>query len=185
MKSFLLSGTVLPAAAIKPVNVSEVFPYDETAQLTGGYIAEWLRKFRRNELTPRLKSAPVPTKRRDEHHIHVLVGDTFEKIVQDAARDVVILLYSSVDCPPCDAMHVEFAELATRLKDVSTLRLAKLDVKDNGVPERMQLTILPAIRMVKARDNEIVQYTGSGSEVDIVAWMQHYAAHDFKDPKWL
>ena len=55
------------------VNVSEVFPYDETAQLTGGYIAEWLRKFRRNELTPRLKSAPVPTKRRDEHHIHVLV----------------------------------------------------------------------------------------------------------------
>ena len=44
------------------------------------------------------------------------VGDTFEKIVQDAARDVVILLYSSVDCPPCDAMHVEFAELATRLK---------------------------------------------------------------------
>ena len=46
--------------------------------------------------------------------------------------------------------------------------MAKLDVKDNGVPERMQLTILPAIRMVKARDNEIVQYTGGACKDEAV-----------------
>jgi len=87
-------------------------------------IKEFIDNFKAGVLTPHLKSEPEPT---NNGPLTVIVGTTYEKIVNDPTKDVLVKFYAPW-CGHCKKMKPAFTAAAERLKnDGFTGKLAAVD----------------------------------------------------------
>ena len=63
------------------------------------------------DLKPRIKSQPIPKK---QGIVKVVVGNSFEKIVLDNKKDVLIELYAPW-CGHCKSLEPKYKELAKKV----------------------------------------------------------------------
>ena len=68
------------------------------------------RKVAKNEVKEYIKSEPIPLDN-DERLVKVVVGDTFNKIVNDESKDVLIVLHVP-HCSKCDSLASTLEKLA-------------------------------------------------------------------------
>jgi len=85
-------------------------PTEMSAENMGKFIDQALS----GELKPFLKSDPVPEK--NDEPVKVIVGTTFEEIVLDHEKDVVVEFYAPW-CGHCQALEPKWTELAKKLQD--------------------------------------------------------------------
>jgi protein disulfide-isomerase A4 len=107
------------------------------------------------KVEPYVKSQPVPKK---QGPVKVVVGKSFDKIVKDPTKDVLIEMYAPW-CGHCKKLEPVYKELAKKVKPVKDLVIAKLDATANDVPEEYAVKGFPTIYFAPANDkNNPIKY---------------------------
>ena len=119
-----------------------------------GLTAENLEKFFQNYLDGKverhIKSEPVPTEE-EQGVVRKLVAKNFVEEVYES-DDAVFIEFYAPWCGHCKALAPVWEELATILKDVKGIKIAKMDAIANDVPE--SITGFPTMYLKKAGDKE-------------------------------
>ncbi|GJP29451.1 hypothetical protein CLOM_g16710 [Closterium sp. NIES-68] len=120
-----------------------------TEDPTPANMQAFITAFLAGELPPYYKSDPVPAK--NDGVVRTVVGRTFDDIVMDEARDVMLMLSYGDECPSCEALLPCFTRLALRLSAVPPLLFAHMDFASNEVPG-LELEAFPTVLLYRAHN---------------------------------
>jgi len=138
---------------------------DET--LTVDSISSFLTEFKDGKLEPFLKSEPIPETQ--DGPVTVVVGKSFESIVKDPTKDVLVKYYAPW-CGHCKKLAPIWDDLAEKTKDIEDLVIAKFDSTANealGVEVRGYPTLI-----FYPKDNKKgVNYDGDRELDDFINWL--------------
>jgi len=126
--------------------------------ISGAKLIDFTSKYQKGELKPHLKSDPEPT---EQGPVTVLVGTTFEKIVMDESKDVLVEFYAPW-CGHCKQLAPIYDELGEKFANVNSVVIAKMDATANEVdhPE-VNVQGFPTILFFPAGEKHAVSYDGS------------------------
>lgn len=109
----------------------------------------------------------------------VVVGKTFDEIVADPTKDVLIELYAPW-CGHCKELEPKLVDLAKRLKKEKNLVIAKMDATANEAPEQYSVKGFPTIYYAKANDkNNPISYDREREVGAFVKFLQEHATVSF------
>lgn len=118
-------------------------------------VQEFVSDYFAGKLKPVVKSQSVPKKNKGP--VKVVVGSTFEKIVNDPLKDVMIELYAPW-CGHCKKLEPVYKELAQRFVDNKKLVIAKMDATVNDVAIGYDYSGFPTIYFSPAGDGKPILY---------------------------
>lgn len=134
----------------------------------------FVKDYEAGKLRPHFKSEPVPASQSGP--VRVLVGSTFESVVKDPAKDVLVEFYAPW-CGHCKKLDPIYRAVANRLDALDTLVIAKIDATANDV-EGVDVEGFPTIKFWPAdQKDEPLDYDGDRDEESIVAWLTEKATH--------
>ena len=81
-----------PAFAIQEIGPGTKFPLDQSSDLTVESLTSFVDDFMAGKVKPSIKSAPIPES--NEGPVKVVVADSFEDIVFDKEKDVLMEFYA-------------------------------------------------------------------------------------------
>ena len=99
----------------------------------------------------------------------VIVGDTFEDIVLDPKKDVLVEYYAPW-CGFCKSFAPEYEKIATDLKIATNLIIAKLDATANEV-EGLVIESYPTIIYYVANNKNPIKFEGERNKVSLVKFL--------------
>jgi len=150
-------------------------------RLEGGEINEqsilhFVHDWEGGKLKPHMKSETPPTSQAGP--VFTLVGSTFETIVKDAAKDVLVEFYAPW-CGHCKKLEPVYREVAKRLEGVSSMVIAKIDATANDVAA-IDVEGFPTIKLWRADNkNDPLDYDGDRDVDSFLAWLEEKATHPF------
>jgi protein disulfide-isomerase A1 len=83
-----------PAFGIQNIETAAKYPFDQTKDITLEAIEEFVKSFHEGKIEPTLKSEPIPET--NDEPVKVVVGKTFEELVRDTEKDVLIEFYARI-----------------------------------------------------------------------------------------
>ena len=96
-------------------------------KLTQEEIDKFIEGLYHGQIKPKFKSDPVPT---SQGPVIQVVGKTFEQIVMDPTKDVLVKFYAPW-CGHCKKLAEPWEELAVSMKEYKNLVIAKFDATSN------------------------------------------------------
>ncbi|XP_022080080.1 protein disulfide-isomerase A4-like [Acanthaster planci] len=114
-------------------------------------LRDFLKAWRKGKLQPVIKSQPVP--RKQTGPVTVLVGKTFDKVVRDERKDVLVELYAPW-CGHCKKLEPTYKKLAKKYKDRHSVVVAKMDATANDTPTDYSAAGFPTIYLARADDKK-------------------------------
>lgn len=165
-------GDKEPAVAIYDfkTDVKYIFGEDYSAEA----LKKWAESYLTGKLKPTKKSEPIPEENNEP--VKVIVGDSWAEIVEDESKDVLIEQYAPW-CGHCKSLAPILDELATDLKGVETLVIAKMDATQNDAPPDYKAQGYPTLHFFKAGSKTGVSYTGGRTKEDFVKFFQENCTH--------
>ncbi|XP_002732815.1 protein disulfide-isomerase A4-like [Saccoglossus kowalevskii] len=112
---------------------------------------EFVENFVAGKLKPVIKSQPVPKK--NDGPVTIVVGKTFNKIVLDKKKDVLIELYAPW-CGHCKNLEPIYKKLGKKYKKEKNLVIAKMDATANDVPPNYSASGFPTIYFAPANSKD-------------------------------
>lgn len=103
----------------------------EPEELDSEVLRDFVVAFKKGKLKPIIKSQPVP--KNNKGPVKVVVGKTFDEIVMDTQKDVLIEFYAPW-CGHCKKMEPDYLALGKMYKGEKNLVIAKMDATANDVP---------------------------------------------------
>jgi len=152
---------------------------DSMEEFDSDEIEEFLNKFKKGKLQAHIKSQRPPKK---QGPVKVVVGSTFEKIVTDPKKDVLIELYAPW-CGHCKNLEPIYLSLAKKLKKEKNLVIAKMDATANDAPEDYSAEGFPTIYFSPAGSEKPLKYEGGRAVDDFVTYLKENAKASFKKSK--
>ncbi|KAJ9438410.1 putative protein disulfide-isomerase A4, partial [Diplonema papillatum] len=142
-----------------------------------GSISEWVKLWTKKKAEQFVKSEkPAPNAQPGE--VQVVVGSTFNEIVMDTSKNVLIELYAPW-CGHCKALEPKYKELAELLKDDKNIVIAKMDSTANDAThKKYKASGFPTIMFAtasKAGKEEPLTYEGAREAEDMAAWVREKA----------
>ncbi|XP_070702014.1 protein disulfide isomerase family A, member 8 [Pempheris klunzingeri] len=129
------------------------------------YFAGRLKRF--------VKSEPVPE--RNSAAVKVVVAESFDDIVNDPDKDVLIQFYSP-SCPHCKKLEPVYTELAHTLYSEPNIVIAKMNAADNDVPLGYDVHGYPTIFLAPVgRKDEPIRYEGGRELKDFMRFLKREA----------
>jgi len=123
------------------------------------------------------KSLPIPET--NDEPVKIVVGDTFDNIVLDSTKDVLIEFFSP-GCNRCNEFAPVYEEVAQKVAKVKNLVIAKIDGIHNDI-EAFPVGNFPTIMFFPAKSKDKpVEYDGEKSVDELVSWLKSNA----KWAKW-
>ncbi|KAI5866975.1 protein disulfide isomerase [Durotheca rogersii] len=160
-----------PAFAIQETVKNQKFPYDQEKEITHDAISTFVEDFVAGKIEPSLKSEPIPEAQ--EGPVTVVVGKTYEDIVLDDSKDVLIEFYAPW-CGHCKALAPKYEDLASlysKSEWKDKVVIAKVDATANDVPD--DISGFPTIKLYPAgAKGEPATYSGSRSVQDLIKFIK-------------
>merc|ERR1719356_614999 len=164
----------LPTIRLVASPLASMTKYKFEGKITAAALGEFVGDFVAGKLKPHLKSEAAPNSQTGP--VHVLVGSTFEAVVKDPTKDVLVEFYAPW-CGHCKKLEPIYREVANRLDALDTLVIAKIDATANDV-EGVDVEGFPTIKFWPAdQKDEPLDYDGDRDEESIVAWLTEKATH--------
>lgn len=166
----------LPGAILEDAANHKKYKFEGT--FSAENVESFLQGFVDGTLAPFLKSEEIPTTQ--DGSVVVVVGKSFESIVFDNTKDVLVEFYAPW-CGHCKSLAPTYETLAQNFKSVSDLVIAKVDVTANDVPEHIEG--FPTL-IFYPKDNKAapIKYSGDRSLSDLTTFLQNNSyAFDFCD----
>lgn len=151
-----ITGEVQPTALILDVPKS-MAKYRLQGPPTLESLSKFISDWKEGSLQSFLKSQEVPSESH-ENNVRVLVGKNFKQVVMDSKKDVLVEFYAPW-CGHCKSLAPEYERLATELKGVKTLVIAKMDSTENEV-EGVDIQGFPTIKFYPANNKRPVSFDG-------------------------
>lgn len=132
-------------------------------------------------MKPRVKSQQIP--RKQTGPVVVVVGKSFEKIVFDPHKDVLIELYAP-GCGHCKQLEPTYKELAKRLKSEKDVIVAKMDATANDSPANYLASGYPTIYFAPSnrKDNPVL-FEGNHTLEELLAFVKTHGMTFQKNKK--
>ncbi|XP_041669532.1 protein disulfide-isomerase A4 [Cheilinus undulatus] len=103
----------------------------EPEEFDSEVLRDFVIAFKKGKLRPIIKSQPVP--KNNKGPVKVVVGKTFDDIVMDTQKDVLIEFYAPW-CAYCKKLEPDYLALGKKYKGEKNLVIAKMDATANDVP---------------------------------------------------
>ena len=102
------------------------------------------------KLRPKRRSQPLP---KNKGPVKEVVGKTFDDIVLDPTKHVLLVLYSP-SCEKCKKIEPMYRNVARHYKSNSQVVVAKMDAVNNDVPENFKVDTYPYLFLSKAGEGD-------------------------------
>jgi len=175
-----LSGQTVPAVAIENLSVGTHYAFDETKPIDKPSLNGWIEQFLSGDLPPTIKSEEIPAD--NTGPVKVVVAKTFEQIVNDPTKDVLLEFYAPW-CGHCKALAPTFEELGKSLAGINSVVIAKIDATANDVNPNLGIRGFPTIKLFKANDKQHpVDYEGERTKADFLSFLEDNVGIKFDAP---
>lgn len=135
----------------------------EEDELDEDTLTEFVDAFKAGSLKPVVKSQPIPKK--NSGPVTVVVGKSFNDVVMDPQKDVLIEFYAPW-CGHCKNLEPKYKELGKKYKNEKDLVIAKMDATANDVPSGFNVEGFPTIYFAAKGENKTPKKYDGGREVD-------------------
>jgi len=169
----VISGSVFPIAVAFSQGFDNSVPpisWNEETALNAESFTAWLDQVVAGTAVTWKKSEPIPSSNDDA--VKVVVHKTFESIVLDPAKDVLLEFYAPW-CGHCKNLEPTFAALGEHFANDQNIVIAKIDATANYVDPAYEVKGFPSIRFFPAGDkSDILNYEGTRTFDDLVEFVK-------------
>ncbi|XP_074549500.1 protein disulfide-isomerase A4 isoform X1 [Halichoeres trimaculatus] len=137
----------------------------EPEEFDSEVLRDFVLAFKKGKLKPIIKSQPVP--KNNKGPVKVVVGKTFEDIVMDTKKDVLIEFYAPW-CGHCKKLEPDYVALGKKYKGEKNLVIAKMDATANDVPnDSYKVEGFPTIYFATSNSKQSpIKFEGGDRTVD-------------------
>ncbi|XP_013997083.1 protein disulfide-isomerase A3 isoform X2 [Salmo salar] len=167
-------GGDLPFVTIR---TRQGFKYTMREEFTrdGKSLERFLVDYFAGRLKRYIKSEPIPEKNKGP--VKVVVAESFEEIVNDPEKDVLIEFYAPW-CGHCKSLEPKYKELAEQLYSDPNIVIAKMDATANDVPQGFDVQGFPTIYFAQAsKKDQPKRYEGAHEVKDFIKYLKREASH--------
>ncbi|KAL0474713.1 protein disulfide-isomerase [Neurospora intermedia] len=176
-----LKADKFPAFAIQDTTKNLKFPFDQEKEITADAIKKFVDDFVAGKVEPTIKSEPIPETQ--EGPVTVVVAKSYDDIVLDDTKDVLIEFYAPW-CGHCKALAPKYDELATLYANSDfkdKVVIAKVDATQNDVPDEIQG--FPTIKLYAAgAKDKPVEYSGPRTVEDLIKFISENGKYKASPP---
>jgi len=155
----------------------EQAPFDEKKALTHESAKEFFDGIVAGKVAKFVKSEPIPES--NDGPVKIVVADNYDAIVNDNTKDVLVEFYAPW-CPHCKNIEPIYNSVGEKLKDVTSLVLAKIDATANTIPDDLPVTGFPTLLLFNANNKGVpVEFDGDRTVKGIIKFVQENASVKF------
>ncbi|XP_065053857.1 protein disulfide-isomerase A4-like [Rhopilema esculentum] len=144
-------------------------------------LKEFIDSCLKGDVKPILKSAPEPKK--NDGPVKVVVGNTFDKIVMDESKDVLIEFYAPW-CGHCKSLDPIYKKLGQKYKSDKNLVIAKMDATANDAPPEFKVEGFPTIYFAPpGKKTDPIRFDGDRTVEGFSKFLEERAVASFKKGK--
>jgi len=147
-------------------------------KFTEAALSAWIQDYLDGKLVPLKKSQPIPES--NDGPVKEVVGDTWNSVVEDTEKDVLVMTHAEW-CGHCKAAMPKLEAAANALSGVSTVIIARMDGTENDAPAAYKAKGFPTIHFFPAgKEQTGVEYDGGRTAREFVAYLKEKATHKFE-----
>uniref|UniRef100_A0A8D3CP54 protein disulfide-isomerase n=1 Tax=Scophthalmus maximus TaxID=52904 RepID=A0A8D3CP54_SCOMX len=173
-------GGELPFVTIR-TKLGHKFTMREEFTRDGRSLQRFLDDYFAGRLKRYVKSEPAPE--RNAAAVKVVVAETFEDVVNDPEKDVLIQFYSP-SCLHCKKLEPVYRELADRLYSDRNIVIARMNAVNNDVPLGYDVQGYPTIYFAPVgKKDEPIRYQGPRELKDFLNFLKQKAVNKIQRNK--
>jgi protein disulfide-isomerase A1 len=154
---------------VEPLRSAAPKKYVFDKEFTAENIVNFYQDYKAGKISTFLKSEAIPET--NDEPVKVVVGKNFNDIVLDPTKDVFIEFYAPW-CGHCKKLAPIWDELATELKSISNLVIAKMDATANEV-ESVDVSGFPTLKFYPSNSkNSPIDYDGDRTKEALLTWLK-------------
>lgn len=167
-------GGDVPLVTIR-TRAGQKYSMQEEFTRDGKSLEKFLEDYFAKRLKRYVKSEPIPES--NDGPVKVLVADTFDAIVNDPEKDVLVEFYAPW-CGHCKNLEPKYKELGEKLSGNPNIVIAKMDATANDVPPNYDVQGFPTIYFVPSGQKDQPRRYEGGREVnDFITYLKKEATN--------
>ncbi|XP_068603609.1 protein disulfide isomerase family A, member 8 [Brachionichthys hirsutus] len=168
-------GGELPFVTIR-TRLGHKYAMREEFTRDGRSLERFLDDYLTGQLKRYVKSEPLPE--RNAGAVQVVVAESFDAVVNDPEKDVLIQFHSP-SCPHCKKLEPVYRALADELYSNPNIVIATMNGVDNDVPPGYDIHGFPTIYYAPVgRKDEPIRYEGGREVKDFLQFLRRQAGRD-------